>query len=116
MFADEPVSIDRCFAAVCRGSDSLSISEISHISSRKYSGHVCFSFIPGNNVAFGIEINLSFEYRSVWVVSDCHEHAVGLEKLFLSGLEVPTPNSCNVAISQYLVHDRIPHEFYLRVL
>src|SRR5712692_2263393 len=116
MFVDEPVSVDRCFASVCRGGDSLSVSEISHISSRKYSGHVCFSFVAGNNVALGVEIDLSFEYRCVWVVSDCHEHAVGLEKLFLSGLEVSTLDPCNVVVSQYLVHDRIPDEFYLRVL
>src|SRR5713101_477143 len=115
MFADEPVSVDRCFASVCCGSDSLSVSEISHISSGKYSGHVGFSFVTCNNVAFGVEIDLSFEYRSVWVVSDCHEHAVGLEKLFLSGLDVSTPDPCNVTISQYLVHDRVQHEFYLRV-
>src|SRR6266568_5754304 len=72
MFADEPVSVDRCFATICRGGDGLSVSEISYISSRKYSRNVRFSFIMGDNVAFGVEVHLSLEYCSVWFVSDCH--------------------------------------------
>src|SRR5438094_6143540 len=116
MFADKPVSIHRCFAAVRCSGDGLSISEISHISSRKYSRNVRFSFIMGDNVAFGVEVHLSLEYRSVWFVSDCHEHAVRLETVFLSSLEISTPDPCNIAVSQYLVHDRIPDEFYLRIL
>src|SRR5947199_5081825 len=116
MFADKPVSIHRCFAAVRCGGDGLSISEISHISSRKYSRNVRFSFIMGDNVAFGVEVHLSLEYRSVWFVSDCHEHAVRLENVFLSSLEVSTLDSCNIAVAHYLIHYRIPYEFYLRVL
>src|SRR3989441_13273753 len=116
MFADEPVSIHRRFAAVSRGGDSLSISEISYISSREYSRYICFSFVTGDNVAFGVQIYLSLEYRSVRFVTDRHKHAVRLEKLFLSSLEVFTPNSRNVAVSQYFFHDRIPDEVYLRIL
>src|SRR6266571_174801 len=116
MFADEPVSVDRCFATICRGGDGLSVSEISYISSRKYSRNVRFSFIMGNNVAFGVEVHLSLEHRSVWFVSDCHEHAVRLENVFLSSLEVSTLDPRNIAVSQYLIHYRIPDEFYLRVL
>src|SRR5947199_4887495 len=116
MFANEPVSIHRCFAAVRCSGDGLSISEISHISSRKYSRNVRFSFIMGNNVAFGVEVHLSLEYRSVWFVSDCHEHAVRLENVFLSSLEVSTLDPCNIAVSQYLILYRIPDEFYIRVV
>src|SRR5437899_9781324 len=115
MFADEPVSIHRCFAAVSRGGDSLSISEISHVSSREYSRYIRFGFITGDNVAFGVQIDLSLEYRSVRFVADRHKHAVRFEKLFLSSLEFLTPNSRNVAVSQYFFHNRIPDEFYLRI-
>src|SRR2546428_12171723 len=115
MFADEPVGINRCFAAVCRGGDGLSVSEVSNISGCEYSGNVRFSFIPGDNVASGIEFHLSFEYRSVWVVSDCNEDAVCLENVFFSSFEVSTPDPCNIAVSQYLINDGIPDEFYLRV-
>src|SRR2546422_4539442 len=116
MFADEPVSVHRCFAAVSSGSDSLSISEISYVSRREYSMYVCFSFVTGDNVASRVEVDLSLEYRGVRFVADRHKHAVRFEKLFLSSLEVFTPNSCNVAVSQYFFHDRIPDEVYLRVL
>src|SRR5947199_10446972 len=116
MFANEPVSIHRCFAAVRCSGAGLSISEISHISSRKDSRNVRFSLIMGNNVAFGVEVHLSLEYRSVWFVSNCHEHAVGLENVFLSSLEVSTLDPCNVAVPQYLIHYRIPSDFYLLVL
>src|SRR2546425_8051831 len=116
MFADESVSIHRCFAAISRGGDSLSIPETSYISRREYSRYICFSFVTGDNVAFGVQIDLSLEYRSVRFVADRHKHAVRLEKLFLSSLEVFTPNSRNVAVSQYFFHDRIPDEVYLRIL
>src|SRR6266568_2387078 len=116
MFADEPVSVHRCLAAISRGGDSLSISEISYISSREYPWYICFSFFTGDNVAPGVQIDLSLEYRSVRFVADRHKYPVRLEKLFLSRLEVFTPNSRNVAVSQYFFHDRIPDEFYLRVL
>src|SRR5437899_7629181 len=116
MFADEAVSIHRCFAAVSRGGDSLSISEISHVSSLEYSRYIHFSFVTGDNVASGVQIDLSLEYRSVRFVADRHKHAVRFEKLFLSSLEVFAPNSRNVAVSQYFFHDRIPDEVYLRIL
>src|SRR5207244_12824186 len=98
------------------GVDILSISEISYISRREYPWYICFSFVTGDNVAFGVEIYLSFEYRSVRFVADRHKHAVRFEKLFLSSLEVFTSYSRNVAVSQYFFHDRIPDEVYLRIL
>src|SRR5205807_6729759 len=116
MFADEPVSVHCCFAAVSRGGDSLSISEISYISSREYSRHICFSFMTCDNVTSRVEVDLSFEYRSVRFVADRHKHTICLEKLFLSSLQVSAPNSRHVAVSQYFFHDRIPDEFYLRIL
>src|SRR2546428_3326707 len=116
MFAAEPASIHRFFAAISRGGDSMSIPEISNISRREYSRYVCFSFVAGDNVASGVQIDLSLEYRSVRFVADRHKHAVRFEKLFLSSLEVFAPNSRNVAVSQYFFHDRIPDEVYLRIL
>src|SRR5207245_8666070 len=116
MFADEPVSIHRRSTAISSGGDSLSISEISYISSREYSRYVCFSFVTGDNVAFGVQIDLSLEYQSVRFVADRHKHAVRFEKLFLSSLEVFTLNSCNVAFFYFFFHDRIPDEVYLRIL
>src|SRR6266571_1079884 len=116
MFADEPVSVHRCFAAISRGGDSLSIPEISYISSREYSRYICFGFVTADDVAFGVQIDLSVEYRSVRFVANCHKHAVRFEKLFLSSLEVSALNPRNVAVSQYFFHDRVPDEVYLRIL
>src|SRR2546428_12985827 len=96
MFADEPVGINRCFAAVCRGGDGLSVSEVSNISGCEYSGNVRFSFIPGDNVASGIEFHLSFEYRSVWVESDGNDDAVCLENVFFSSFGVCTPDAWTI--------------------
>src|SRR5438128_10564029 len=99
MFADEPVSVHRCFAAISSCGDSLSISEISHISSREYSRHICFSFMTCDNVTSRVEVHLSFEYRSVRFVADRHKHTIRLEKLFLSSLEVSTLDPSNIAVS-----------------
>src|SRR5207245_8956821 len=115
-FARSPLSIQRYFAAVSAGCNSLSISELSSVFVREYSRYVCFSFVTGDNVAFVVQIDLSLEYRSVRFVANCHKHPVRFEKLFLSSLEVFTPNSRNVAVSQYFFHDRIPDEVYLRIL
>src|SRR5437879_5844030 len=116
MLADEPVSVHRCFATVRCCCDRLPIPEVSHVSCRKYSWHVRLGFLVCDDVAFGVEIYLSFKDRSVWFVADRHEHPVCLEKLFLSSLEVLAPDPRNVAISQNFFHDRIPDEAYLRVL
>src|SRR5207245_10598208 len=104
MFADEPVSIHRCFAAVSRGGDSLSISEISHVSSREYSRYIRFGFITGDNVAFGVQIDLSLEYRSVRFVADSHKHAVRFDQLYLFILDIITPHSCYDYVSLLLLH------------
>src|SRR5712664_4638960 len=106
MFGDELVSVHRCFAAVGRRGDSLSISEISHISSREYSRHICLSFMMCDNVASRVEVHLSIEYRSVRFVADRHKNAVRLEKLFHSSLEISTLNPRNIVVSQYFFQDR----------
>src|SRR5712691_4367890 len=99
MFADEPVSVHRCFAPVSCGCDRLSIPEISNVSCRKYSWHVRLGFHVGNDVAFGVEIYLSFEDRSVRFVADRDEHSVCLEQLFLSSLKVLARNPSDMAVS-----------------
>src|SRR6266704_1217531 len=83
MFADEPVSVHRCLAAVGCSGDCLSIPEIPHVSGRKYSGHIRLGFLVGNDVAFGVEIYLPFEDRSVWFVAYSYKHPVFLVQLFL---------------------------------
>src|SRR5260370_27756261 len=99
MFADEPVSVHRCFAAVSCSCDRLSIPEISHVSCRKYSWHVRLGFLVGNDVAFGVEIYLPFEDRSVCLVADRDEHPVCLEHLFLSSLKRLSRNPSDIAVS-----------------
>src|SRR5260370_40157659 len=99
MSADEPVSVHRCFAAVSRGCDRLSIPEIPNVSRRKYSWHVRLGFLVGNDVAFRVEIYLPFEDRSVWFVADRYKHPVCLEQLFLSSLKVPARNPSDIAVS-----------------
>src|SRR5690348_5670790 len=116
MFSDEPVRINSRLAAVCCRSNRLSISEISNVPRRKYPRHTRLGFLMGDNVSFGVEIYLSLENGRIRIVPDRHEYPVRLEKLFLSCLEVPAPNSINVVVPQNFFHDRIPDEFYLRVL
>src|SRR5882762_7607479 len=116
MLANESVSINCCLATVSRCGDSLSIPEISHISGREYSRNVRLSLIFGDYVALRVEIHLSLENGSVRFIANCYKHAVGLEDLFLTSLDVSTLDPGNVVVPQYFFHHGVPDEFYFRVL
>ena len=70
------------------GGDGLAVDVILHVAAREHTGHARPRTHVGDDVAVGVELELTLEERGVRGVADGDEHAVDGDVLPFAGLVV----------------------------
>src|SRR5207302_2557896 len=86
--------------AISSRSNSLAVTMISDISSRKNAGDIRHRMLNGDNITHFIRIDKPFKQVGIRLVTNCQEQALRWQYLFFVGLQVAYYHTCHCILSQ----------------